>query len=75
MVGVLTRICGRVKTRVEACRTARSGCGNILALSCAGNAEKGAEVKNARGRMRGREVITDTTRRVLNDWYAFVLCL
>ena len=34
---MLMRICGRVKIRVEACRIARSGRGNILALSCAEN--------------------------------------
>lgn len=37
IVGVLMRICGRVKTRVEACRAARSGRGNILASSCSEN--------------------------------------
>ena len=31
-------------------------------------AEKGAELKNARGSMRAKEVIADTTRRVLKDW-------
>ena len=84
MVGVLTRICGRVKTRVETCRAARSGRGNILALSCAENllywrrkirnweegltSEKGAELKNAKGRMRAKDVMAETTRRVLKDW-------
>jgi hypothetical protein len=77
------RTCGRVKIRVEACRTARSGRGNLLALSCAKNgsvkdrelfvqegltAENGAALKNASGRMRVKEVIADTTRSVLKDW-------
>lgn len=35
MIGVLVRICGRVKTRVEECRTARNACGSSLALFCA----------------------------------------
>ena len=34
IVGVLTRTWGRVNTTVEACRIARSGLGNVLALSC-----------------------------------------
>jgi len=67
MVGVLMRICGRVKIRVDACRTARRGRGNVLALSCAENAEKGVELKKARGKMRAKEVIADTMRSVLKD--------
>jgi len=68
IVGIFTRICGRVKTRVEAWRRARNGRGNILALSCAEGAEKGAELKNARGSVRAKQVIADTTMRGLNDW-------
>lgn len=67
IVGILMRICGRVRTRVEACRIARSGCGNILALPCAEDTEKGAELKNPSGKIRAKEVIADTTRSVLND--------
>ena len=71
-----------LSTRYHKIARLSSGRGNVLALSCAKNllywrtniedwvrrltVEKGAELKNAKGRVRATEVIADTTGGVLN---------